>query len=239
MGVDEKEREQAILDAAVELILRHGYNKTTMSDVADAVGLHRGLVYLHFKSKDELLEALIVREMSTYAEAWSRHLEADPLGGTMASVHRNMLHTLKSFPLMAAIVTRDEEIFGKYLRKPDNLLTRLPSSPTLEFLQTMQKVGAVRQGVNVAAMAFILDTLTPAILETLASYVGELRGDSRRSNRPSFDELMETIAEMLERMLTPAEGANLAAGKAIMRQGLYQAQARFTETMALQKKENT
>ncbi|HEY4032883.1 MAG TPA: helix-turn-helix domain-containing protein [Ktedonobacteraceae bacterium] len=239
MGIDEQEREQAILDAATQLLLRHGYNKTTMSDVADAVGLHRGLVYLSFPSKDVLVEALIVHEMSTYAQAWSKHLEADPLGGTVASVHRSMLHALKPFPLMAAILTRDEEIFGKYLRKPDNLFTRLPSSLTLEFLQAMQEVGAVRQDVNVAAMAFILDTLTPAILETLASHLEAFRGNSSQSNKPSFGVLMETIAEMLECMLTPAEGANLAAGKAILLHGLDQAQARFTEALDQQKNANT
>lgn len=230
MGIDEKQREQAILDAATELLLRHGYNKATMSDVADAVGLHRGLVYLYFPSKDELVEALIVREMSTYAEAWSNHLEADPLGGTVASVYRSMLHALKPLPLMAAILTRDKGTFGKYLHKPGNLFTRLSTtSLTRDFLQAMQEAGAVRQDVNIAAMAFILDALTPAILETLSSHRKEPRGDSERLGKPSYDELMETISEMLERMLTPAEGVNLAGGKAIMRQGLDSARARFTE----------
>jgi hypothetical protein len=46
MGIDEKERERAILDVTAQLLLRHGYNKVTMSDVADAVGLNRRLVYL-------------------------------------------------------------------------------------------------------------------------------------------------------------------------------------------------
>ena len=42
MGIDEKERERAILDVTAQLLLRHGYNKVTMSDVADAVvGFHR------------------------------------------------------------------------------------------------------------------------------------------------------------------------------------------------------
>jgi len=138
---------------------------------------------------------------------------------------------LKPFPLMAAILTRDEEIFGKYLRKLGNLFTRLPSSLTLEFLQAMQEAGAVCQDVNIAAIAFILDTLTP--------HLEAFRGNSSRSNRPSFDVLMETIAEMLERMLTPASGANLVAGKAILLHGLDQAQARFTEALEQRKKGNT
>lgn len=239
MSIDEKEREQAILDAAAGLLLRHGYNKTTMSDVADAVGLHRGLVYLQFKSKDELVEALIIRELNTYAEAWSRQLEADPLGGTVASLYRSMLHALKPLPLTTAILTRDEEIFGKYTRKPGNLLTRLPNNGlTRDFLQAMQEVGVVRRDVNITAMALVMDALTPAIMETLAAYKEESRSDRAHASKPSYDELMETISEMLERMLTPEAGINLAAGKAIMLRGLDAARAHFIQ-MEQQKKENS
>jgi AcrR family transcriptional regulator len=235
----QEEREQTILDAAAELLLRHGYNKTTMSDVADAMGLHRGLVYLHFTSKDELVEALIVRELRKYGALWSNHLEADPLGGTVASTYRSVLYALKQVPLMAAILTRDEQTFGKYLRKPGNLFARLPTtSLTHDVLLAMQEAGAVRQDANIAAMAFILDALTPAILETLTSHMGVPHGDSQHSGRPSYDELMETIAEMLERTLTPAEGANLEAGKAVMRQGIENARAQFTR-MEQRKKGNT
>jgi AcrR family transcriptional regulator len=237
---DQQERIHLILDAAAELLLRHGYNKITMSDVADAVGLHRGLVYLHFSSKDALIEVLIIRELREYGATWSHHLETDPLGGTVASTYRSVLHALKQVPLMAAILTRDKEIFGKYLHKPNNLFARLPTaSLTHEFLRAMQEAGAVRQDINLAAMAFILDTLSLAILDTLTSHSGEPRGDSTQALRPSYDDLMETIAEMVERMVTPAEGANLEAGKALLRQGLDDARARFTEEMEQHKKGNT
>ncbi len=81
MGIDEKARERSILDVTAQLLLRHGYNKVTMSDVADAVGLNRRLVYLLFPSKDALIKALLLREVNLYAEAWKRYLERDPLGG--------------------------------------------------------------------------------------------------------------------------------------------------------------
>ena len=64
MGIDEQARERAILDVTAELLLRHGYNKMTMSDVADAVGLNRRLIYLVFPSKDALIKALLLREVS-------------------------------------------------------------------------------------------------------------------------------------------------------------------------------
>ena len=237
MGIDEKEREQAILDATAQLLLRHGYNKTTMSDVADAVDLNRALIYLHFKSKDELVEALIVRELGKYAEMWGRALEADPLGGSVASIYRSMVPTLKQLPLMAAILTRDEQTFGKYLRKPGNLFAFLSTTiTTRDTLQAMQELGVVRQDVDIVAMAFIMDALTPSILETLSSRREEPDGDSERLGKPSYEKLMETMTEMLERMLTPESGANLAAGKAALLQGREGVQTRFIEAWQQQKK---
>jgi AcrR family transcriptional regulator len=140
MGIDEQEREREILDAAAQLLLRHGYNKTTMSDVADAVGLHRGLVYLLFPSKDELIEALITRELNRYGEEWISYLEADPAGGTVASLYRSTLQVLRNNSLRAAIQIRDERVFGKYLHKPNNIFTRFPTNYlTRDFLRMMQE----------------------------------------------------------------------------------------------------
>src|SRR5215469_10826326 len=126
MGVDEKERERTILDATAELLLRHGYNKVTMSDVANAVGLNRRLVYLLFPSKDALIKALLLREVNSYVDVWKRYLQSDPLGGTVASVYRGLLVVLKQFPLMTAMYTRDAQTFGNYLSRPGSFFASFP-----------------------------------------------------------------------------------------------------------------
>lgn len=230
MGIDEKERERAILDVTAELLLRHGYNKLTMSDVADAVGLNRRLVYLLFPSKDALVEALLLRELSIYAEMWSHYLDSDPLGGTVASVYRSLLVVLKQLPLMTAMYTRDEQTLGKYLYRPGSFFAYWPPDPgpTRDFLQAMQEIGAVRQDINTRAIAFILDALTPSILAALSSRTRAPLDDSSRPDQPSFDELVEAVAELCERLLAPSEEANLEAGKAMMRRKIEEVQAQFT-----------
>jgi AcrR family transcriptional regulator len=233
MGIDEKERERAILDVTAELLLRHGYNKLTMSDVADAVGLNRRLIYLLFPSKDALVETVLLREMNTYLEMWSHYLDSDPLGGTVASVYRSLLAVLKQLPLMTAMYTRDEQTFGKYLSRPGSIFAYWPPDPgsTRDSLQTMQEVGAVRQDVNTRAVAFILDTLAPSILAALSSHTRAPFDNSNRPDQPSFDEVVEMVAELCQRLLTPEEGANLEAGKAVMRRGVEKAQAHFTAAL--------
>lgn len=233
MGVDEEERERAILDVTAELLLRHGYNKLTMNDVADAVGLNRRLVYLLFPAKDALIEALLLREMNTYLEIWSHYLDSDPLGGSVASVYRSLLVVLKQLPLMTAMYTRDEQTFGKYLSRRGSLFAYWPPDPgsTQDYLQEMQKVGAVRQDINTRSVAFILDALAPSILQALSSRTGASLDDSNGPGRPTFDELTETVAEICDRLLTPSEGADLDAGKAIMRRKVAEAQAQFTTAL--------
>ncbi|MFI9404719.1 TetR/AcrR family transcriptional regulator [Nocardia sp. NPDC052316] len=223
MSVNEFEREQAILDAAADLLCRIGYNKLTMGDVADAVALHRGLVYLQFKSKDELVEATVRRELSRYADMWRAQLEADPQAGSVASVYRAMVHTLTRLPLAAAVVARDEDILGKYLRKPGNVFDRLPKLGTGDFLLAMQEAGTVRSDVDIRTAAFILDALTPAIRRTLPSD----RAEPADPDQPSADELLTTLADLLERALTPSEGADLARGKALLLDQLARAGANF------------
>ncbi|MEU8898640.1 TetR/AcrR family transcriptional regulator [Nocardia sp. NPDC048505] len=217
MVVNEIEREQAILDAAVELLLRGGYQKLTMGDVAEAVSLHRGLVYLCFKSKDELVEAAGRRELERYAERWSAALAADPGGGTVASIYRAMVRALRALPLAAAIVARDEAVFGKYLRKPGTLFDRLDDVGTAGFLAGMQEAGAMRADIDATAVAFLLDALTPALRQTFSSTSG-----------PSTDTVVDTLADLLDLGLTPPGGPDLAAGKSYLLDALTRTRAAFS-----------
>lgn len=59
MTVKGKISRERIVEAANRLVYTKGFNQTSVSDVADAVGITKGNLHYHFKSKDELLEAII------------------------------------------------------------------------------------------------------------------------------------------------------------------------------------
>lgn len=50
----------AIEDAALELYMDQGYHATSMRQIADQAGLALGGIYNHFKSKEEIFEAIII-----------------------------------------------------------------------------------------------------------------------------------------------------------------------------------
>jgi len=55
-------RRPEVLDAALELFLRSGYDGTSMQAVADEAGVTKPVVYACFESKDQLFRALLARE---------------------------------------------------------------------------------------------------------------------------------------------------------------------------------
>lgn len=50
----------AIEDAALDLYITQGYHATSMRQIADHAGLALGGIYNHFKSKEEIFEAIII-----------------------------------------------------------------------------------------------------------------------------------------------------------------------------------
>jgi TetR/AcrR family transcriptional repressor of nem operon len=55
----EKTTRGQIVEAADRLFYRQGYEHTSFSDIADAVHISRGNFYYHFRTKDEILDAVI------------------------------------------------------------------------------------------------------------------------------------------------------------------------------------
>ncbi len=54
-------RRTELIDCAQRLFLLEGYEKTTINDVIEATGLSKGAFYHHFRSKEDLLEAIAAR----------------------------------------------------------------------------------------------------------------------------------------------------------------------------------
>jgi len=54
-------RAPQLLDAAAQLFCRHGYEGTTVRDIARTVGMRPGSLYCHFATKEDLLVAVYLR----------------------------------------------------------------------------------------------------------------------------------------------------------------------------------
>ncbi len=56
-----QERRREILDVAEELFVTKGYDNTSTNDILNRIGIARGTLYYHFKSKEDILNSMIER----------------------------------------------------------------------------------------------------------------------------------------------------------------------------------
>ena len=68
-----KERKQQILDAAEDVFTRKGLDNARMDDIAKRTGLSKGSLYWYFKSKDDLIIAILDRIFGDVFEQLDAH----------------------------------------------------------------------------------------------------------------------------------------------------------------------
>lgn len=76
--MSEQTTRDQIIEAADRLFYRLGYGHTSFTDIAEVVGISRGNFYHHFKTKDEILDAVIGRrlaETQTMLDRWEAESE--------------------------------------------------------------------------------------------------------------------------------------------------------------------
>ena len=69
MGTKGDNNRTRIIEAANQLFYERGYNQTSFSDIADATGIPRGNFYYYFKTKDDILAAVVDARIRFYQEA--------------------------------------------------------------------------------------------------------------------------------------------------------------------------
>ncbi|MGG2065765.1 TetR/AcrR family transcriptional regulator [Bacillus sp. S14(2024)] len=60
-----EDRRNEILDTAERLFVSKGYMKTTVNDILREIGIAKGTLYHYFKSKEEVMDAIILRIVNT------------------------------------------------------------------------------------------------------------------------------------------------------------------------------
>lgn len=71
-------RKSELLDAAQKLFVEKGYAKTTVNDILNVHGLSKGVFYYYFKSKEEVMDAIIQRMVDDMVYH-AKKIAADPL----------------------------------------------------------------------------------------------------------------------------------------------------------------
>jgi AcrR family transcriptional regulator len=191
------DKRRLILDAAVRVFARQGFNGCRVSDIADEAGVAYGLVYHYFRSKDEVLDTL-------FLERWNVLLDAIRETDRQDISPREKLYAIASFivdsyrhdpELMKVIiveVTRAANSFGQThlakIREAYELIANIVAKA--------QEEGAFKDTITpqFAAMAFY-----GAIEQVLTGWIFELLPESDGEYEQAKGFVVETICAGLDR----------------------------------------
>src|SRR5437764_7539516 len=179
-------------------MLRWGYNKTTVDDIARQAGVAKGTIYLHWKTREDLFTALMKREYIRLAEDFQQRLANDPEGGTLHGITKHsMLATMKS-PLMKAVLLRDTDLLGEWMRKESasaSFSEQLAQS--LALVEHLRSRGVVRDDSDIRKQVYMLDAITMGFL-VIDQYMPD-------EFKYSDEEIVEMTAEAVERVFAPSQ----------------------------------
>ena len=107
---------ERILVAAQKCFVVHGFHAASMANIADTAGMSAGLIYRYFKSKNDIILAIIGRQLEeARADVAQLHTSSDLVGG-IAEVFQQWqandpsLTNAALFLELTAQATRDDEI---------------------------------------------------------------------------------------------------------------------------------
>lgn len=218
------QRAGRILDAAADLFAHYGFDKTTMDDIARAARVSKGALYLHFRGKEDLFDALILRENDILQDEIMRRLDADGDHLTVFSLYRHSVEVSLSRPLLRALMTSDHRVLGDFMHRIKAVPAyRSATDIGVEWVRQLQQAGMIRPDVAPGVLAAVL----------MAVKYGYLSLPDLVDNVPPPEMTGDVIAVMLQRAFGTEYG-NSDAGRAVMRH-LFERGHEFLQTMREQR----
>jgi AcrR family transcriptional regulator len=191
-------RAQRILDAASTLILRNGYDKTTIEDIAREADVGKGTLYLHWNSREALFTALILQEKVAMAEDIKQRIAEDPAGASLHGLLKHAALALMQRPLLKAALLHDTQVFGEVVqREQSSALSTEVLAGFTTYLETLRQQGLVRADLSLHTLGALFSSIFTGFFLAVPFLPDAFK--------PSDEELAELIAETGHRTLEPRD----------------------------------
>lgn len=128
-------RKNEIMDAAAKLFMQKGYDATSTNDILDAVGIARGTLYHHFKSKEDIMDGLIARQAEQIVAAAQK-----AAGDKSFSIPERLIRTILS--LNVSEQEDGSRAMIEHLHKPQNALMHQKTNHII-----MQQIPPILAGI--------------------------------------------------------------------------------------------
>jgi AcrR family transcriptional regulator len=205
---DRQARAARILDVTAELLLRHGYRRVTIDDIARHADIGKGTVYLHWKTRDELFRAVVEREVLQAVEELLGVLRQDPGAWRLHRLARTYFLAIMCRPLLRALFLADSELLGRLARPTGDAREDRHRLVSHAYVRLLAEHGLLRDDMDAGAVAYAFLATLEGFIEAEAT-AGERQGSGIQDRA---DLLSLTVQRAFEtgRSLPPAAEKHIA-----------------------------
>jgi AcrR family transcriptional regulator len=157
MDGKESARQAHVLETALTVFARHGFRKTSIEDIAEAAGISRQGIYLHFKNKDEIFSASIQKTLNDGLQAANKIFDDDRL-----ALEEKLLKALDEWfgrhvglfhPEASDLVAQCERVLGDAVQKSRSSFQKRLEKVILASFAKKTK-GANKRAATIADMLY-------------------------------------------------------------------------------------
>ena len=155
---DRPTRQAQILETSARIFCEKGFDKASMGDISDALGMTKAGIYHHIRSKDELLYGIMSYGMDLFeSKVLDRVIEIeDPLERLRATLRGHVLLVTRDRPKEITVILHESNALGGRNRERINRRKRRYIRFLKKTLREVQKSGPGRRfDPDVAAFALL------------------------------------------------------------------------------------
>ncbi|SDF69123.1 TetR/AcrR family transcriptional regulator [Pseudonocardia oroxyli] len=195
-------RADRLLDAAADLLVRWGYQRVTVADVAAEAGIGKGTVYLHHRTKEALFLGVLLRIHGAVLLRMAERMERDPAAAMPARAVRELYRELLDDPVTRRIYLGDAEVLGRLAHEASETLGAIAAVRARmgrEWFGLLREAGLLRTDQPVDAQLRVFAAVTTGffLLDGVPTAPGPADPDARA------DLLADTLRAALELPGTP------------------------------------
>ncbi len=210
---DRRQRADRILDSARDLLLRWGYRRVTIDELATRAGVGKGTIYLHWRSREDVFHAVSSREAAAMAHAIVDALRTDPAEVALHRYLRRLFVEAMDRPVLRALYTRDSDTLDKFLVAANHQrLEETKLGVNRDYLGVLAAEGMLRPDLHPTDLDYTLPTivfgffaaepfLPPAIQLSLQQKADQLADTIRRAFEPTKAPARDAVKRAAEKAI--------------------------------------
>jgi AcrR family transcriptional regulator len=205
-------RGDRLLDAAADLLVRWGYQRVTVADVAAEAGIGKGTVYLHYRTKEALFLGVLLRIHGVVTARMVDRMQRDPTAALPSRAVRELYRDLLEDPVTRRLYLGDAEVLGRLAHEAGEVLGPITARRTAAgrvWFGLLREAGLLRTDLPVDSGMRVFTAVTSGFffLDGVPGMPGPVDPDGRA------DLLEHTLRAALELPGTPdrALAAQVAA----------------------------